>query len=538
LRRNKSSSAILNGLQSNPLPTLRCFTAFPPIKSFAFSKRQKTPDPSRIVPLADYVQATVGFKLHDWQKEHLCPILERCLTEKGLRIAIHKPPQYGGSIIVSQRLPGWLIGNDPTHRFGLACYNETRARDHGETAKQILQTDEYRRMFPYIQVRSDAAAGKWSTEQRIELMDGQSSFSAFGLLSGFTGKGVDTLVIDDPYKSDDEAKSETINEKVWRFWERTAGVRISDESNVIVMFHRYHKDDFAARVIAAGFEYVRFPAIADANEDGADPTGRSVGELLSPMRSQEWLDRQLEQSEETFYGQFQGLPRAPGKEIFREEYFEIIKELPNLKPWIRGWDLATSVKETGDYTVGTMLGIGDDGEIYIADVNRFRLEWPDAYDEITAQAVQDKCPMAVDRTASQLGFVQHLARSKDIEWIEEIEKFLVVAQHQEVKKRRPMFGANLRGDKKIRASHLAQTAKRHGIKLLKGDWNDAFLKEFTDFDGLEMGHDDQVDSAVIAYDIAKKLPYGTNKAKTEILPGSPAYYAQLKARRKRSESSA
>src|SRR3990167_8127964 len=76
-----------------------------------------------LVPLADFAEMSCNFKLHDWQRNHLCPILERCIHEKGLRIAVHGPPRFGKSFIVSQRLPAWLIGLDPTHRVGVACYN-------------------------------------------------------------------------------------------------------------------------------------------------------------------------------------------------------------------------------------------------------------------------------------------------------------------------------------------------------------------------------------------------------------------------------
>ena len=98
------------------------------------------------------------------------------------------------------------------------------------------------------------------------------------------------LLVDDPYKAAEEAASLTINEKVWRWWSQTASVRIDPDANVIVMFHRYHNDDFAGRLLeerlpnGKHWEYLRFPAIADENLDGSDPTGRKEGELLSPMR--------------------------------------------------------------------------------------------------------------------------------------------------------------------------------------------------------------------------------------------------------------
>lgn len=491
----------------------------------------------RHVALADFVEATVNFKLHDWQKNYLCPILERCQTEKGLRLAIHGPPQYGKSVIVSQRLPAYLVGCDPTHRVGLACYNETHATGFGEVIKSIIQTDDYRKLFPSSSVRSDAPAGRFSTSARTALNDAQPSFLAMGLMSGFTGKGVDTLIIDDPYKSAEEATSSVINEKVWRWWSQTASVRVGEEANVIVMFHRYHDDDFAQRLIDQGFEYVRFPAIADENEDGSDPTGREPGELLSPMRSLEWLEAQKEKDLYTYLGQFQGIPRQPEGAFFQRDWFKIIDEAPKLKHWVRGWDLATSVKEDADHTVGAKVGIDDEGAIVIADVNMFRLEWPDAADEIIATAKSDgsTTPVAVEKVGMQLALLQSLARDEFFEYVETERDALREAATRR-KRTAVLTGVPVKGDKKQNASVWARAGKRSGIKLVAGDWNTKFLNACLSYRGLDTDWDDPIDAVSRAYHLAKQLPHGTETEYEEINDRDP-FLDWAKERKRRAKAS-
>lgn len=457
--------------------------------------------------LAEFVQNTVNFELHDWQRKHLCPILERCRTEKGLRVAIHGPPQYGKSVIVGQRLPAWLIGCDPTHRVGLACYNETHATGFGQVVKDLMASPTYSEMFPGVSVRKDAPAGRFMTAQRLARADAQPSFLAMGLLSGFTGKGVDTLIVDDPYASADDAFSETINEKVWRWWSQTAGVRIPEESNVIVMFHRYHEDDFAGRLLATGkFEYVRFPAIADADSE-SDPTGRRLGELLSPMRSADWLKEQESADPKVFLGQFQGKPRPDEGNLFQREWFQTTEyDAPKLDVWVRSWDLAFTAKETGDFTVGALVGVDEKGAFHIRDVVRFREEWPQACEIIASVTESDF------QLAKAEGFKYHVG----VEAIASQTTFYKDLVQKGIADKVPVWPIRFTGhdkkDKKTRAGVWAARGKVLGIHLHNWTrWDkQAFISECLAFTGLPIDkHDDQVDSISNAAILLSQIRGGT-----------------------------
>jgi predicted phage terminase large subunit-like protein len=469
------------------------------------------------VTLEQFVESTVNFSLHSWQRDHLCPLLQRLRNEKGLRIAIHGPPQYGKSVITSQRLPAYLIGCNPLIRIGLACYNETHATNFGDVIKGVICSEDYKAFFPAVDVRKDAPAGKFSTQQRLRAADAQPSFLAMGLQSGFTGKGVDTLIIDDPYKSADEARSEAINEKVWRWWSQTANVRLGEEANVIVMFHRYHEDDFAGRLLAnGGWEYVRFPAIADTNEDGSDPTGRQPGELLSPMRSQEWLKAQEEDDPQTFLGQFQGKPRPDEGALFHKDWLQIISpdQVPLMDLRVRYWDLAVSEKSTADYTAGALCGFDSDGTFYVLDINRFRANWPAAAEiigetalhEFTTKREGSSYHVAADARATQLGFVQDLM-TKGI--------FGKV----------PLWPDTSKGDKVQRASAWAARAKAGKVRLVRGAWNGTFINECI---GFPLGkHDDQVDAVSGAFEQLWRLKGGHAEHEKTIQPGTHEFYRKL-----------
>src|SRR5215204_5136364 len=56
---------------------------------------------------------------------------------RGTRDAIHAPPQFGKSIIISQAYPAWVLGYDPAHRFRLATYNISHSKAFSEVVLNI-----------------------------------------------------------------------------------------------------------------------------------------------------------------------------------------------------------------------------------------------------------------------------------------------------------------------------------------------------------------------------------------------------------------
>lgn len=340
--------------------------------------------------LTDFVEATSPWKMEPWQKI-ICERLERLRYQKGQRVLLHAPPQNGKSIIVSQRLPAYLLGHDPLHRVRLACYNETHSEGFGEVVLQILRTEEYSKLF-HTRVPNRCAVGSWKTTEREKINDSQPSFKAMGLLTGFVGMGADTLIIDDPYKQREDAFSDAINDKVWRFWSVTAKHRIGPDANVVVMFHRWHEDDLVGRLLKeGGWELLRFPALCDGKED--DPTFvqglREKGEALSSRYPREYLEKLRDDDPETFLALDQGDPIAEGGNMLKMgEIIDLGEDILPGSPQAQmltiyqGVDLAISLEDMACYFVVATIGIDLDQNIYLLDLFRDRLGFHDQMEMI------------------------------------------------------------------------------------------------------------------------------------------------------------
>jgi hypothetical protein len=336
--------------------------------------------------LAEYVERVKHIKLDDWQID-LCARLEDAFRHPGKRETIAAPPQFGKTIIMSQAYPAYIFGQDPTHRFRLACYNILHAARFSVVVKRLLQSAEHKEIFrdPAGHIPERSKAVEWSTNARLEVNDGQASFIALGLQTGFVGTGADTLVIDDPYKSVEEALSPVIRDKTWRFYEETAQPRILETGNVFIMFHRYHQDDMGGRAIASGeFGLLRYAAQADGDyvdeESGRsfpDPLGREKGEYLSPRRTAVYYERQKKNAQ-VWNSQFQGRPTSEEGDFFNVSCLKEIDfdQVPKLLHRVRAWDNAAT-EGAGAYSVGLRMGIDSSANIYIEDCERKQVNTAD-----------------------------------------------------------------------------------------------------------------------------------------------------------------
>lgn len=236
------------------------------------------------------------------------------------------------------------------------------------------------------------------------------------------------LLIDDPYASADDARSETISERVWRFWKETASPRVDEKANVVVMFHRYCDTDLAGRMLEqGGFENIRLPALVDDNEDGSDPThGTNIREpdgRLSPMRSMSFLNAQKAADPFMFLGQFQGTPRVAGGNLFKDEWFRNYTVTASGDAFLvngevilreRCWffqtvDLAASEKTTADYTVVATWAVTPARQLLLTHVERVRVEGPKVKQLIHGQYRRFRPSfIAIERNGLGMPIVQDL----------------------------------------------------------------------------------------------------------------------------------
>lgn len=248
---------------------------------------------------------------------------------KQARIILELPPRHGKSDLASIKAPAWILGKHPDWPVIIASYSADLAIGFGQATRDVMTEDEYKFIFN-TRLRTDAKAkGNWLTDQR-------GGYTASGVGGTITGKGFKVGIVDDPIKNREEADSEVIREKIWKWWTSTFLTRQNEEANaIIVIATRWHREDLIGKLVEQmenakkegrphdNWKVIRLPAIAEEDEEH-----RKKGEPLWPERfSLEWLTRTKENvGVSDWAALYQQTPILLENQEFREHYFRYYNE--------------------------------------------------------------------------------------------------------------------------------------------------------------------------------------------------------------------
>lgn len=377
---------------------------------------------------------------------------------------IFEPPRHGKSEQNTVRYPVWRLEAEPTMRVIVGAYNQTLANKFSRKARRIAA-----QRIPLSADR--AAVEEWETLQG-------GGFRAIGVGGGITGQGGNLILIDDPVKSREEAESDSYRDRVWDWYRDDLYTRLEPDGAIILTMTRWHEDDLAGRLIMEAqnggehWEVLNLPALAEET----DPLGRVPGVALCPERYDEeaLANIRMVQGARSFTALYQGKPQPDEGAMFKRQWFDSVDHAPEGLSWVRYWDLAASTKTTADYTASAEVAMSEEGDVYIRNMVRGRWEWPDAKKiMVSTMLAGNGTRHGIEEAMHGLAAVQELRRDQSLANIS-------------------VQGIKVDRDKVSRALPWAARAEARKVKLVKGEWVNAFLDEVCSFP--QGTHDDQVDT--------------------------------------------
>ena len=211
--------------------------------------------------------------------------LDRVLAGESTRLIINIAPRYGKTELAVKNFIAMGLAINPKAKFIHLSYSDDLARDNSRGVQEILREDSYRRLFPGTKPTS-VNTRKWFTTEG----GGLYAVSSAGQVTGFGAGIVDeekeeedelaaeveelasvsdgtfggAIVIDDPIKPDD-ARSETVREKVNQKFETTIRNRVnSRKTPIIIIMQRLDEEDlcgYLMRLEPEEWEVLSLPAI-------------------------------------------------------------------------------------------------------------------------------------------------------------------------------------------------------------------------------------------------------------------------------------
>lgn len=284
-----------------------------------------------------------------------------------LRLAISMPPQMGKTEICTKGFPAWIAGQFPDRHAIIAAYNQDLAQEFGRNIVRIMESPEYRDVFPRMALENKA-------QKLISFSEG-GAMAFIGRDGAGTGRAADLFIIDDPYKNKSDSDSLATREEAWALFTRVVNSRMRNTGAVIVIHTRWSEDDLIARLtdptnphynesVAKTWTYINIPEIMDDAEI-ARILGKKLGDALWPeRRSLALLNNVRLMDPAGFSALHMGKPTPPEGAFFKVEHlrgYERDKMPKNLRFYLTA-DLAVSTKSTADKSAIGVWGVDSEPE--------------------------------------------------------------------------------------------------------------------------------------------------------------------------------
>ena len=372
-------------------------------------------------------QTLAGFLLYTfpgyemgWVHAEICQKLddffEAVKRKESPRLMLMLPPRSGKSEIVSKRFPAYVFGKDPDISIISTSYSADLASRNNRGVQQIIDSDEYREIFPTTTLCGKGNRGIGDntylrTSEAFEIVNHKGIYRSAGVGGGITGMGGDILLIDDPIKDRMEADSETIRNKVWDWYTSTLYTRLMPGGGIIVIMTRWHTADLCGKLLEAmqrgtgdKWEVISYPAIATQDE-----LHRKAGEALHPERFpiERLLQIKAAIGSRDWEALYQQSPTVDGGAIFKEEWFKTYTTLPEFDTVIQSWDMTFKNTGTSDFVAGQVWG-RKGADCYLIDQIRGRMSFTETleafvkltkkYPKALRKLVEDKAngPAVID----------------------------------------------------------------------------------------------------------------------------------------------
>jgi predicted phage terminase large subunit-like protein len=326
-------------------------------------------------------------------------------VEQGIkdRIAVSMAPRFGKSQMISIYYPAWYLGRHPDHKMIVASHTVDLAVDMARKVRNLMQTPEYKSIFPGVQIAADAkAAGKWNTTKGGEVY-------ATGVGGALAGRGAHLIVVDDPISEQDiKAGNTTSLDGIYEWFRAGLRTRLMPEGKICILHTRWHQRDLIGRLIKDSslneegdqYEVFEFPAIIElpnplanmANED-FDPDAPPL--LQKSLWPEQWSLESLLRTKASmpawqWNAQYQQNPTAQESAIIKKD---AIKWWPHEDPpqvdfIVQAYDTALTTKTRSDYSSCQTWGVwkNEDGMDNVILLNRVKGKWE--FPELKQMALQ------------------------------------------------------------------------------------------------------------------------------------------------------
>jgi len=341
----------------------------------------------------------------NWHHRLISDALQDVIDGKRKNIVINVPPGSSKTEMAVINFIARGLAINPRARFLHLSYSDDLALLNSQTARDLVQSEEYQALWPLAIADDSKAKKRWNVMVDGKPAGGVYATSLAGQITGFrAGHMADgfqgAIIIDDPMKPEDAFSKTKLDAANRKLLTTVRSRKANPETPIILIMQRIAEEDPTGFVMAGhlgrDWERIVIPAIIsgsyvaglplkyrdDVQRDGQErfsywPYKEPIAELLSMEKGEGENQSGARISRHVFASQYDQHPVAIGGNIIRGEWFRRYATLPRIRRRKIFADTAQKTKERNDYSVFECWGLGEDNCIYLLDMIRGKWEAPE-----------------------------------------------------------------------------------------------------------------------------------------------------------------
>jgi len=345
------------------------------------------------------------------------------------KMIVQQPPQHGKSEGSSRLLPAYMLGLNPDKKIIIGSYAATIARDFNRDVQRIIDTPEYRQLFPDTRLNGDGVLNYVRNTDVVEIVGHSGSLRVVGRGGALTSKTVDISILDDVYKDYAEGNSPVIREGAWKWYTAVVRTRLHNDSQELIVFTRWHSEDLIGKLEKSGEKIIDVKNWEDLEQITADAWVRINFEALKVSEPTEidprqkgealWEDRHSKSKLEAqraldpnqFNCLYQGNPGGIEGRLYQNDFKTYIDK-SDYGEYIRSGNYTDVADEGSDYLFSVCYDIYKSENVtYNEKTRKFEpilfalvtdLIYTDENTDVTTVAV----PQMINRNGTQKAFIE------------------------------------------------------------------------------------------------------------------------------------
>ena len=207
------------------------------------------------------MQPVAGWKPYRFH-EQVAEALEWLERTPDARLILNAPPRLGKTVLTSWLLTTWYLGRHPAHDVIATTYAQQRAEDIGRRVRQMMGGERFKSIFPGANVLE-----RYRAATRIDLEAG-GSYRGVSIDGTATGRGAHLLVVDDPIKGPEQARSALWQATLQEAWRYIFRPRVNSGGKIVVNMARWATSDFDAWLMEqeGNWRVLSFPMVDENDE--------------------------------------------------------------------------------------------------------------------------------------------------------------------------------------------------------------------------------------------------------------------------------